>query len=40
MKRDLKQHITLVAIEAKNTSLGSYRPVFYSDYKLVPPYRE
>ncbi len=40
MKRDFKQHITQVDMKAKLASEGLNRPSFYSDYNLVPPFRE
>lgn len=39
MKRDFK-HITLVDMKAKPALVRLNRPSFYSDYKLVPPFRE
>jgi hypothetical protein len=39
MKRDFNQHITLVEMKAI-ASLGCNCPSFYSDYQLVPPFRE
>ncbi len=40
MKRDFKQHIALVDMKAKPALVGCNLPSFYSDYNLVPPFRE
>lgn len=40
MKRDFKQYITKVDMKAKPALVGCNIPSFYSDYKLVPPFRE
>lgn len=39
MKRDFK-HITQEDMKAKPALVRLSRPSFYSDFKLVPPFRE